>query len=167
MVTCIIEDLENKGVLYKVDRYEGNSLWLADDTTLIVNSIENMKTNIEVLRNSAREYGLDIKEGKSKIVQVRGSQKPREICSFEVVNEVKYLGMKLGGRGRNIFREEKRAWMKKAQINAAQLMAQVGRIYDRITMGKAMWKQVMVTALLFGKAIVFTTKKQLLRKCKP
>ena len=61
MVTfCIIEDLENKGVIYKVDRYEGNSLWLADDTTLIENSIENMKTNIEVLRNSVREYELEI-----------------------------------------------------------------------------------------------------------
>ena len=75
---------------------------------LIANSIENMKTNIEVLRNSAREYGLEINEGKSKIVQIR-SQKPKEICSFEVVNEVKYLGVKLGERVRNIFREEKRA----------------------------------------------------------
>ena len=75
-----------------------------------------------------------------------------------MVNEVKYLGIKLGGRDRNIFREEKRAWMKKAQINVAQIMAQVERSYDRVTVGKAMWKQVMVAALLFGKAVVVAIK---------
>ena len=65
MVTfCIIEDLEEKGVMYDVDRYKGNSLWLADDTTLIANSIENMKINIEVLKASARQYGLEISEKK-------------------------------------------------------------------------------------------------------
>ena len=36
MVTfCIIEELEEKGVKYKIDRYEGNSLWLEDDVTII------------------------------------------------------------------------------------------------------------------------------------
>ena len=39
MVTfCIIEDLQNKGRIYKIGKYEGNSLWLADDATLISNS---------------------------------------------------------------------------------------------------------------------------------
>ena len=96
MVTfCIIEDLENNGIMYEIDRYRGNSLWLADDTNLIANSLENMKTNIEVLRTSARKYGLEINEGKSKIIQIRGTQHPKEICNFEVVKEVKYLGIKV------------------------------------------------------------------------
>ena len=47
MVTfCIIENLENKGVKYGVDKYEGNSLWLAVDT-IIANSVGNMRTNID------------------------------------------------------------------------------------------------------------------------
>ena len=38
-----------------------------------------------------------------------------KIDDFEVVNEVKYLGIKVGGRGRDIYAEEKKLWMKKAQ----------------------------------------------------
>ena len=61
MVTfSIIEELENKGKMYKVDKYKGNSLWIADDATLIAGSIEDMETNIEILRNTAKEYGLEI-----------------------------------------------------------------------------------------------------------
>ena len=91
---CIIEDLKNQGVIYELGKYKGNSLWLANDTTLVANNNENMKTNIAILRSSARKYGLEINEGKSKIIQVRGRQKPREICNFEVVKDVKYLGIK-------------------------------------------------------------------------
>ena len=51
MVTfSIIEELENKGKMYDVDRYKGNSLWIADDATLIARSIEDMKTNVNILR---------------------------------------------------------------------------------------------------------------------
>ena len=53
MVTfCIIEDLQMKGKIYKVAEYEGNSLWLADDATLIANSKENVEENIKVLEES-------------------------------------------------------------------------------------------------------------------
>ena len=74
---CIIEDLKNQGVIYELGKYKGNSLWLANDTTLVANNNENMKTNIAILRSSARKYGLEINEGKSKIILVRGRQKPK------------------------------------------------------------------------------------------
>ena len=39
MITyCIIEELLEEGEQYKIKDYKGNSLWLADDATLIVNS---------------------------------------------------------------------------------------------------------------------------------
>ena len=44
MVTfCIIEDMEKKGKLYRIDEYIRNSLWLADDATPIGGSKEDMK----------------------------------------------------------------------------------------------------------------------------
>ena len=44
MVTfCIIEDLQKKRKIYRVGEYEGNSLWLADDATLIANIRENVE----------------------------------------------------------------------------------------------------------------------------
>ena len=83
MVTfCIIEDLENQGVIYEVDKYKGNSLWLTDETTLIANSIKNLETNIKTLKISARQYGLEINEGKRKIIQVRGKQKQNRFVTL-------------------------------------------------------------------------------------
>ena len=35
-------------------------------------------------------------------------------------------------------------------------MAQIKKSYDKFTVGKAMWKHIMVTALMFGKAVVMT-----------
>ena len=46
-----MEDLENKGVKYELGKHEGNSLWLADDTTIIANSADSLRKNIEILRN--------------------------------------------------------------------------------------------------------------------
>ena len=61
MVTfCIIEDLQKKGKIYRVGKYEGNSLWLADDATLIANSKEDVEDNINVLIESVGEYGLNL-----------------------------------------------------------------------------------------------------------
>ena len=103
----IIEDLEEHGRKYEVDRYKGNSLWIADDATLIAGSTEDLEHNINILKQSALQYGLEISEEKSKVLQVRGREKPRRVGNFEVVEEVKYLGVKVGGRGRNIFQKEK------------------------------------------------------------
>ena len=120
--------------------------------------MKTWKLIFEILKTSDRLYGQEVNEDKNKIIQIRGKQKPKEISKFEVVNEVKYLGVKLVGKGRDIFREEKRRWLKKAQKHAAQLMVQIKRRYDKVTVGKAIWKQVIVTALLFGKAVVVAAK---------
>ena len=37
-------------------------------------------------------------------------------------------------------------------------MAQIKKSYDKLIVGKAIWKQVMVTALLCGKAVVVAAK---------
>ena len=66
-----------------------------------------------ILRNSAREYGLEISEEKSKVLQVRGREKPETVGNFEVVKEVKYLGLKVGGYGRDIFKYEREDTIKK------------------------------------------------------
>ena len=48
----IIEELKEKGENYQVDRYNGNSIWLADDSTLIAGSKKNMQTNISQHTNT-------------------------------------------------------------------------------------------------------------------
>ena len=103
----IIEELRSRGAKYQVDRYNGNSIWLADDSTLIAGNIRDMETNIRILKSKALEYGLRVNENKSKILQVRGTERARRIGGLEVVESVKYLGITLGGIGRDIFREER------------------------------------------------------------
>ena len=111
----IIEELREKRVKYQVDKYNGNSVWLADDSTLIAGSKRNMQTNIRILKKKALEYGLKMNDNKSKIIQVRGTEKARKIEGLEVVETVKYLGVTLGGVGREIFREERNSVVEKAQ----------------------------------------------------
>ena len=54
MVTFkIIEELETKGRQYTVDRYKGNSLWLADDSTLIAGNKEDLEINVKILKEAA------------------------------------------------------------------------------------------------------------------
>ena len=117
----IIEELREKGVKYQVDKYNGNSVWLADDSTLIAGSKRNMQTNIRILKKKALEYGLRMNDSKSKIIQVRGTEKAKKIEGLEVVETVKYLGVTLGGVGRDIFREERNNVIEKAQKKALTL----------------------------------------------
>ena len=81
----IIEELRNKGVKYQIDKYNGNSIWLADNSTLIAGSKKDMQTNIKILKNKALEYGLRMNNSKSKIIQVRGTEKAKRIEGLEVV----------------------------------------------------------------------------------
>ena len=66
--------------------------------------------------------------------------------------------MNLGGRGRDIFRAEKRIWLKKAKKKANEVISQIKKSYDKVTVGKAIWKLIMIAGLLFGKAVVVTAK---------
>ena len=155
MVTFnIIEELERKGKKYQVDRYTGNSLWIADDATLIAGSREDMETNIRILRDSAREYGLEISQEKSKIIQIRGTERPRTIGGFEIVEKVKYLGVTVGGKGRDIFKYERDSLIEKAQKKANQIKGYIRKSYDITTVGKAVWKLQAIPALLYGKQVV-------------
>ena len=76
-------------------------------------------------------------EGKSKVIKIRGKEDVKEIAKFEVVKEIKYLGIKIGGSGRSIFGYEKKSWKEKARIASAKLIAQVKKCYDMVTVGVA------------------------------
>ena len=132
MVTfCIIEDMLTKGRKYKVGKYEGNSLWLADDATLVASSREDVEENIKILIESGSKYGLNLNKTKTKILHVRGTKDVKEIGGYTVEDEVQYLGVNLGGNGRDIFRAEKRVWIKKAKKKANYVISQIKKALIR------------------------------------
>ena len=74
--------------------YRGNSLWLADDANLVAGSKEDMQKNIGILMEAAGKYGLKLNEKKTKILQVRGTEKVDQIDGFSVEKEAKVYQQK-------------------------------------------------------------------------
>ena len=77
---------------------------------------------------------------------------------YTVEDEVQYLGINLGGNGRDIFRVEKRIWTKKAKEKANEVISQIKKSFSKVIVGKEIWKLMMIPGLLFGKPVVVTTK---------
>ena len=67
---------------------------------------------------------------------------------------MKYLGVIIGGKGRDIFKFERKNWVTKAKRAFGRLLTEIGKCYDKVIVGKAIWKQVMLAALMFGKALI-------------
>ena len=157
MVTfCIIEDIQKNGKMYGIREYEGNSLWLANDATLIAKSRENVEDNIKALIKAGGIHGLNLNKLKTKIIQVRG-ENIRKIDEY-TVEEVQYLGIKIGGRGRNIFQAENKIWLEKAEKKANELIPQIKKSFDKVVVGKAIWKLMSVPGILFGRSVVVTPR---------
>ena len=94
-------------------------------------------------------------------MKVRGTGTEANIGSFEMVKETKYLGVMVGGRGRNIFEAENKKQINKASDKVNTLLAQIKKSADRVIVGKAIWKLMTIPALLFGRAVIPTSKKQI------
>ena len=69
---------------------------------------------------------------KTKIIQVRGTKDIKNIGEFAVEEEVKYLGIMIGGRGRNIFQAEKKSWLEKAKKKSNELIPQIKESFDKV-----------------------------------
>ena len=113
-----------------------------------------METNIKILKDTASIYGLRVNENKSKVLQVRGTERPRRVGGLEVVDRVKYLGITLGGNGRDIFKYERESLIDKTQKKATAIKSYIKKSYDITSVGKAVWKMQAIPALLFGKQVV-------------
>merc|ERR1712050_551100 len=78
----VIENLR-KMEKYKVGVYEDNSLWLADDATLIAENLQTLDQLLKCLEKSGKEYGLEINKEKTKILKIRGGEDSYKINEYE------------------------------------------------------------------------------------
>ena len=76
---------------------------------------------MKILKETAARYGLEINLKKSKVVQVKGKRSEDKIAGMDLVEEIQYMGVTVGGRGRRIFQLEKARWIKKILKEAAML----------------------------------------------
>ena len=71
MVTfTIIENLRKLAERYNIREYNENSLWLADDATIIAKDEPSMLEILKVLEAAGKENGLELSEEKTKILSI-------------------------------------------------------------------------------------------------
>merc|ERR1712179_310167 len=157
----MIDYLRTKADKFKIGKFEDNSLWLADDATLIADSVPKLQELLGVLKQTGEKHGLQINKDKTKVMKIKGPAIGENIDEIEVVKETKYLGIKIGGRYRNIFERENKALFGKAETQVNMLLAKIKRSADKVIVGKAIWKLMAIPALLFGRAVITTTKAQI------
>merc|ERR1711888_215610 len=146
----VIGDLR-KEKKYKVGVYNDNSLWLADDATLIAEDLQTLDQLLKCLEKSGKEYGLEINKEKTKILKIRGGEDNHKINEYEMVKEATYLGITVtGGKGREIFQAENKIILDKADRQVNTIMGEVSKSADKAIIGKAIWKQVSVPSILYG-----------------
>ena len=130
MTFKIIEELRKEKV-YKVGVFEDNSIWLADDATLIAEDLPTLKKLLERLSRSGGEYGLQINEKKTKIMRIKGQKSKMQIEEYEEVTEATYLGVTIGGRFRDIFEKENKKVLDEVDRKVNTIMAEVRKSSDK------------------------------------
>merc|ERR1712121_458619 len=159
LVTFKVIEKLRKETKYKIGKYEDNSLWLADDATLIAESLPVLEQLLNCLSVAGREYGLEINKVKTKILKIRGEEGDYRIKDYEMVEEATYLGITIGGKnGRKIFQIENDNVLDRAKKKVNMVMGEVRKSADTAIVGKAIWKQMAVPSILFGRAVVPTSK---------
>merc|ERR1711874_790569 len=93
LVTFRIIDELRKKVKYRIRKFCDNSLWLADDATLIAKKLETLLELLDCLSEVGGRYGLEINKEKTKIMKVRGPDDEIDIGNYEMVKKTKYLGV--------------------------------------------------------------------------
>ena len=97
-----------------------------------------MEEIIKALILAGGTYGLNLNKLKTKIIQVRGKKELRKIDEYEIEEEVQYLGIKIGGRGRNIFQAVNQTWLEKVEKKTNELIPQIKKkSFDKVVVGKA------------------------------
>ena len=125
MVTfTIIEELRSMQK-YKIGKFNDNSLWLADDATLIADNPDTLMELLDCLSKAGGKSGLEINKDKTKIMRIRGPDGDNRIGDYEIVPETKYLGITIGGRGRHIFEKENKEFLTNAEKKVNSLIAQI------------------------------------------
>ena len=150
MVTfTIIEELKDNANLYKMGEY---------DATIIATDETSMEKALNALEVAGSKCGLELIEEKTKILRIRGPKIEGKIGKYKIENEAKYLGVQIGGKGRDIFQAENKLWIQKAEKKANEIISQIKKSCDKVIVGKAIWKLMSLPSILFARAVVTTSK---------
>ena len=156
----IIDKLEREGEMVEVGGVGLNSLWFADDSLIMSNSVEGTRRNIRLVREVSRSFGLEINEDKSAILVFKGDPGVGEIEGIKVVKNFKYLGLNIGD-GNDIFEKHKVDTIKKAAGRATGVGMVVEKSCNKLLVGKTWWKNGILPGILLGVGVMRLKEKQI------
>ena len=107
-----------------------------------------------------KKCGLDINKDKSSILINNMKNKPEEIEGIKVVDNIKYLGLKIDDK-RNMFKAHKSEMIVKAQNLANLTYSSIEKSCSKIMIGKTYWKSVALPSTLCGINIIQLTETEI------
>ena len=120
---------------------------------MLEDNLEDVRFNIRILVEIGKKCGLDINKDKSSILIYNMKEKLEEIGGIKVVDNIKYLGLKIDDK-RNMFKTQKSEMIAKAQNLANLTYSIIEKSCNKIMIGKTYWKSVALPSILYGVNII-------------
>ena len=80
----MIEELRYKADTYKMGKYDDNSLWLADDATIIASDEKSLLKALNILKEAGKKNDLELSKEKTNILKIRGPSTTEKIGEFNM-----------------------------------------------------------------------------------
>ena len=94
----IIERLKNLNKGFKQGDVQIPALFYVDDGLIFANSKEDAHKLVDEIEKISCDYGLKLNRSKCKILVYNRKSEIQSINGIEVVDEIKYLGVKIGNK---------------------------------------------------------------------
>ncbi|CAL4088951.1 unnamed protein product [Meganyctiphanes norvegica] len=156
----IIKELEKRGRGYQIDDITLESLFFADDSILMADSVENAKHNLNILIEVSKKYGLNLNREKCKIIIYNDTENTKEIEGIKVEENVKYLGVTIDNK-KDLFKTQREMIKKNAEKYANMTHGIICKSVNRILIGKTYWKCVILPSLLQNIGIIKFNQKEI------
>ena len=161
LVGRIIEKVMQSGMGYVCGGVRVPVLFYADDGLLLARSRGEAGEMVELLERTAGEVGLRVNREKSVCMIFNAvAQEVGEIGGMRMVEEMRYLGVEVRAR-RDCFAGNRQKKLREAERMANLAYSVVARACDRVIIGKAYWKGVVLPSVLSSGQVMVWGKREI------
>ena len=89
-----------------------------------------------------------------------GVDEVKYIEGIPVAEETKYLDIGITSK-QNMFREQRKSMMKKAQKMANMTYGAISKSWNKVMIGKTFWKNIALSWILYGVNVITLTEKEI------
>ena len=156
----IIKELERNGESLEIDENNLNSLFFADDSLTMADTIEKARKNLKILTKISESFGLKINKEKSRKLVYNNNEDIREIEGIQVTDTIKYLGITIDNK-KELFESHKKDILKRAKTFSNMMYLVTGKCVNKMLIGKTYWKNLILPSLLYGTGVMTFKAKEI------